>query len=468
MVYMCLLKNVNNVLIMSQRGRPRTSGKSHNKGSSTYLTKRKILARPASSENDTVSGIQRFFHPVSGTGSSASDVTVTNEASRPASEAGGEGSVEVNSPGLIESTDTGIDTEFSRAKKPKQLEGGGFTEQPVRVATTTTTTSTIAACDADTDTHSPTTTNAGGHEKYLTSEPGPHKSSFETVDSESLTSKCTTTSNTSSAASLGTQKRHRVGDRRFRNVDSILQQFPEFVYGNTGFICKTCSVYASAQDRQKPNAHAFIFGGSNLGEHPSDRLHSHLKTNLHLQCLENEKQARRVLSIGGLSGLFDSNHISTVERNRQYISHLIFSLDYFIKHQIAKSQLSDFIHFLAEKLQEPVTKDFLSKSNNSNYAKYLTGQSVEELLTAYSMWCKRKIKSSLANNSGITYFADESQSHNDNDEIISFLCWVDADKILGTFVPHIFLKIKSAADLEGSDSVLKQSPILMQKVCTKE
>jgi hypothetical protein len=74
--------------------------------------------------------------------------------------------------------------------------------------------------------------------------------------------------------------------------------------------------------------------GSSLGDHPSKRLTDHLQSKLHERCLENEHNVKVILSKGGLAGLFDKMHQTNVERNREYFSILIKSIDYHVKHYI--------------------------------------------------------------------------------------------------------------------------------------
>jgi hypothetical protein len=234
-------------------------------------------------------------------------------------------------------------------------------------------------------------------------------------------------------------------DMRCRDIEIILIKYPQFVYCSGGFLCKTCSAYASPGDRNDSRHKPFISSGSDLGDHPADRLGGHLKTKLHTRCVNNETNVKMILSKGGMEGLYESNYQTNVDKNRKYFATLIKSLDYSIQKYNPKSQLGDFIKFLAYELDEPVTKDFLEKNKGSKYGKYLSAGSIEELLQAYSMWCEDQIHSSLRNAVVCTFFADDSEANNSNDEMIVFMTWIDPQQVLGTLQPYAFLQIKSVA-----------------------
>lgn len=233
-------------------------------------------------------------------------------------------------------------------------------------------------------------------------------------------------------------------DQRKRDAQRLLEQYPDFLLGPNGFICRICSAFASPADRSTKKFHAFISSGSNLRDHPTERLTDHLKSKLHARCCENEKAVKEMLSRGGLSGMFDKHVQSTIEINRQYFAQLIKSLHYHVHHYIPKSQISDFVPFLAD-LGEEVCKTFLEKNSLSKYGRYLSPKSVEELLTSYSIYCSRKVRESLQNAEVCTYYSDDSEAHNDSDEMISFISWVDPKEVLGTMQPYCFLDSRSVA-----------------------
>jgi hypothetical protein len=61
------------------------------------------------------------------------------------------------------------------------------------------------------------------------------------------------------------------------------------------------------------------------------------------------------------------------------------------------------------------------------------------------MWClqTQSDSDSLKNAEVCTFYSDDSECHNDSDEMICFLSWIDPKQILGTMQPYCFLKINS-------------------------
>jgi hypothetical protein len=62
-----------------------------------------------------------------------------------------------------------------------------------------------------------------------------------------------------------------------------------------------------------------------------------------------------------------------------------------------------------------------------------------------TVYCTNKVKESLLNAEVATYYSDDSDAHNDSDEMISFLTWIDPKEDLGTLQPYAFIDIRSVA-----------------------
>jgi hypothetical protein len=102
---------------------------------------------------------------------------------------------------------------------------------------------------------------------------------------------------------------------------------------------------------------------------------------MHKRSVENEIQVRRIMSKGGLAGMWESRSQSQKEKNREYFACLIKTLHDYIFHQNAKSQLGDFINFLAFSLHHEPVKDFLTLNEGSTYGTYISGPAIEEILS---------------------------------------------------------------------------------------
>ena len=269
-------------------------------------------------------------------------------------------------------------------------------------------------------------------------------------DAESVVDSSDNVSNVSQVESNGTRPTESTEqgshseDGRKRDNTEVLKKYPQFVLSSAGFLCRTCLAFASPGDKANKNLQPFISTGSFLGDHPDRRLNVHLNSKLHGRCVENEKMVKEMLSKGGLAGLYEKRTKSEIESNRQYFSHLIKSLNYHIQHYTAKSQIPDFIKFVAS-LGDEVTERFLSKNSGSAYGTYLSPVSIDEILTSYSIWCSEKIADSLSHAEVATYYSDDSESHNDSDEMVSFLTWIDPSCTLGTLQPYAFMNIRSVA-----------------------
>jgi hypothetical protein len=206
------------------------------------------------------------------------------------------------------------------------------------------------------------------------------------------------------------------------------------------------------KDRSILSFQAFITGAS-LSDHPGRTLREHLNTKLHERSVSNENLITEAMRTGGIIGLMEKKSQSDRELNRQYFAVLIKSLHYHVNHYMAKSQLPDFINFLSNELNENVTTQFFAKHRSSSYGCYLSCESIEELLTAYSMYCLQKTNQSLKNAEVGTYFSDDSEAYNDSDEMISFMTWVDPKQVLGTIQPYMFINIRSVAPPPGAEAV---------------
>ena len=126
----------------------------------------------------------------------------------------------------------------------------------------------------------------------------------------------------------------------------------------------------------------------------------------------------------------------------------IHSINYIIKKTLALTDnYGDLITFIAQKLEEPITKQHLETCPKN--ATYMSNTAAESMVDAINFYFESRSLAEINESNFITLYADEAENSSDKECFVMFVTYYSskAQKVVTNFLGILNLKGKTAAKI---------------------
>lgn len=215
-------------------------------------------------------------------------------------------------------------------------------------------------------------------------------------------------------------------DNRLYDERKYVSQYP-WVYYNLekyGYLCKVCEVFYG--DQLCPSGRgrgAWSHNAVLLKDNPKRRFQRHEKSKPHIDAILMKTSSKIEEAIGRV----DKQTLKEKENtNELYITKLIKIIHFLARNNLPVKELyPKVIKFMAEEIEEPVTKQYLASAAQN--ATYDSSDSCDSLLVSLDAYLKNTTLKRIVAAADIVLFADEATSVARKEMMGVFLSYFDED-----------------------------------------